>query len=92
MIIDVDITKPSLYRLVYSYVNHSPQLITAEVTVTPEAGDADQQQGSILLTSTYDPMFATVSTFVLYPGRWAISLKIPELDDNIYVVSGVIPS
>lgn len=88
MFVDVDIRKPSLYRLIFRYVNSNPNPVTAEVTVTPETSTDVQQTSTVIFQSTYDPQYVTVSgsgvisTFVLNPGRWTISLKTAE---NIFV-------
>ncbi len=35
VIVDVDIMKPSLYRVVFRYVNNNPNPVTAEIKLTP---------------------------------------------------------
>ena len=93
VLLDVDIRKPSLYRIIYRYVNPNDQTVTGEVTVTPESASADvtQQSSSVSFPSSRRPEFATAatasgisSTFVLNPGRWTFSLKTAK---TIYVVS-----
>ena len=82
--VDVDIRKPSLYRLIFRYVNNNNAPITAEVTVTPETSSDVQQTSTVVFQATNEPRYVTVSgsgvisTFVLNPGRWTISLKSPE--------------
>ena len=80
----VDIKKPSLYRLIFRYVNTNPDSVTADITVTPEAATDVQQSSTVLFNPSYEPAHVTVSgsgiisTFVLNPGTWTISLKTPE--------------
>ncbi|CAH1775060.1 unnamed protein product, partial [Owenia fusiformis] len=84
VLVDVDITKPSLYRLVFRYVSRNSAPITAEVTVTPDTSVDAEQSSSVTFESTYSPQFVTVAgtggiaTFVLNPGRWSISVKTAE--------------
>ena len=90
MLVDVDIAKPSLYRLIFRFVNPTENRITADVTLTPEASTDVQQTSTVVFQPSPNPQFVTVSgsgivsTFVLNPGRWSISLKTTE---QLYVVS-----
>jgi laminin alpha 3/5 len=91
IVVDVKITKPSLYRLVFYYVNLNSNNVLADITVTPEASSDVQQTSTVVFAPTSKPQFVTVSgaglpatAFVLNPGQWTISLKAPE---NLLVVS-----
>ena len=86
---DVDIDKPSLYRLVFKFVNPEWTSVTADVTLTPQTSTDVQQTSTVVFPPTKQPEHVTVSgagvvsTFVLNPGRWSISLKTSE---TLYVV------
>lgn len=82
VLVDVDVRKPSLYRIVYRYINPTDQPVTANVVVTPESSSTELQQTSrVLFAPTRQPQFvtvsegSTVSTFVLNPGQWTFALK-----------------
>ena len=79
----MDVERPSLYRIVFRYINPSLESITADVNAQPEAGSTDVEQTStvVLAPTGRVPAFVTVgsgivSSFVLNPGRWTISLKV----------------
>ncbi len=87
------VTKPSLYRLLFSYVNLNENNVVADITVTPETSTDVQQTSNVVFAPTAKPQFVTVSgagvpptPFVLNPGHWTISLKAPE---NLLVVSNL---
>ena len=89
--IDVDVRKPSLYRIVYRYVNPTDRPILADVTVTPESTSSELPQSSrVVFASTRQPQFVTasegsvLSTFVLNPGLWTFALNTPA---GVLVVS-----
>lgn len=91
MLVDVEIRKPSLYRIIYRYINPTDRTVTADVTVTPESSATElPQSGRVAFAPTRQPQFVTVaaglvlSTFVLNPGLWTFSLKTPA---GVYVVS-----
>jgi len=80
----VNVQKPGLYRIIYRYVNPTPDDVTADVTVTPEAsGDVTQTSHVTFEPTTRrtGPQFTTVSTgsivttFVLNPGPLSVALK-----------------
>ena len=86
VLVDVDIQKPSLYRLIFRYVSRNVGSVTAEVTITPMTSTDVQQTSTVVFQPAFHPEFVTVSgtgAFVLNPGRWTISLKTPE---SIFVV------
>lgn len=82
--VDVDIRKPSLYRIVYRFVNPSDHSIAAEVLAVPESSSDTPQTKPVTFPTARQPELVTVSSggvnsaFVLNPGRWSISLKVPE--------------
>ena len=96
----MDVERPSLYRIVYRYVNPALESITADVTAQPEPGSTDVEQTSTVVFAPTGrvPTHVTVgfasgivSSFVLNPGRWTISLKVPQdLPDRLLVVSNFI--
>ena len=82
---DVDISKASLYKIIFHYHNPGFDQINADVTVTPENSLEATQSGNIILPSTNRPKHQSVlNQFVLNSGRWTISLKTPQ---RLYVVS-----
>ena len=87
---DIEINKPSLYRLIYRFVNLNEQSITGEVNFKPESAFDIEQKSEVMFLPTRDPMFASVgnsgglSTFVLNPGVWTVSIK---ADESVFLVS-----
>jgi laminin alpha 3/5 len=88
-LVDVDVSKPSLYRLIFRYVNPTDDRIMADVSVIPGSSSDVEQNSQVAFEPSMIPQFVTVSggglvsTFVLNPGRWSISLKTAE---KLYVV------
>lgn len=89
MLVDVDIEQPSLYRLIFRFINPTGRSVTADVVLDPQASADVQQTSTVVFEATDRPQFVTVSgggiisTFVLNPGLWTISL---QSDEPIYVV------
>ncbi|ESO94906.1 hypothetical protein LOTGIDRAFT_144813 [Lottia gigantea] len=85
VLLDVEITKPSLYRMLYRFVNRNDQTVTATVTLKPESPQQITQSSQVLFKPTETPDFVNVgnggaqSTFVLNPGRWSISTTSPDI-------------
>ena len=84
MQLEVNIRIPSLYRIIYRYVNRNENPVRGDVTLTPNSPNDNIQMGEILFLQTLEPKFATVtsgavSSFVLNPGRWTISTKVPNI-------------
>lgn len=80
---EVDIRIPSLYQIIYRYVNRNDSPVRGDITLTPDSPTDVVQRGEIVFRPTVDPKFTrvtsgTVSTFVLNPGRWTISTKVPN--------------
>lgn len=90
---DVEIKKPSLYRIIYRFVNPTDRSVTAVVTAIPKLSGETQESKPVTFPPSRQPQFVTVSgggttsAFVLNPGDWSISLKTAE---NILVVSLII--
>ncbi|KAL3869382.1 hypothetical protein ACJMK2_042067 [Sinanodonta woodiana] len=86
--LDIEITKPSLYRVVYHFVNRNDRPVRGEVTFTPDSFGDIKQKSEISFPPTDQPAFRTVGdssghhTFVLNPGRWSVSLK---ADNSIFL-------
>ncbi|XP_013408769.1 laminin subunit alpha isoform X2 [Lingula anatina] len=86
VIVDASLTKSSLYRIIYRYVNRGPSDITADIVVTPQLETSTDviQSNQVVFKPTTIPALATagsdgtIATFVLNRGRWAISLKTSE--------------
>ena len=87
---DIEINKPSLYRLVYRFVNLNEEPVNGEVMFKPQSTFDIEQKSSVMFLPTSDPAFASVgnngglSTFVLNPGVWAISI---DADASVFLVS-----
>jgi len=91
VLIDVDVRKPSLYRIIYRYINPTDRPVTADIAVTPETSSSELPQTSrVVFNPTRQPQFVTASegsvltTFVLNPGVWTFALKTPS---GVFVVS-----
>ena len=81
VIIDLTITKPSLYRIIYRYLNNKDETITGEVMLKPRSDDSSPQSSQVIFQPNTNPSFVTVGTegtqydFVLDPGQWMVLLK-----------------
>ncbi|XP_071119471.1 laminin subunit alpha-like [Haliotis cracherodii] len=84
VVLDIYINKPSLYQIIYRYINRNDNTVKGEVTLSPDISTDIEQSSEIVLLPNRDPAFskvgstATGSTFVLNPGRWRISTKVPD--------------
>ena len=83
---DLTITRPSLYRVIYRYINLNTQTIKGEVTLTPDSSNEVIQKSEVLFLPSEQPRFVTVGSneagvydFVLNPGRWMISVETPDI-------------
>jgi len=84
VLVDVDVSRPGLYRIVYRYVNPGDD-VTGDVTVTSSEGsdDVTQQSQVTLVGGAIEPLFTSasqggvVTTFVLNPGPLTVGLKCP---------------
>ncbi|KAK6179097.1 hypothetical protein SNE40_011531 [Patella caerulea] len=83
--LDVEITKPSLFRMIYRYVNRNANSVKGTITLTPESTRESVQTSEVHFASTQTPEFVNVgpvgseATFVLNPGRWTISTSSPDI-------------
>jgi len=90
VLVNVDVAKPGLYRIVYRYVNPTGDDVTGDVTVTPETGSDDAQSSHVTLEAAGEPQLVSasqggvVTTFVLNPGPVSVALKCPP---GVLVVS-----
>lgn len=88
--VDVNVAKPSLYRIIFRYVNPTDNRIVADVSLLPATSVDIEQTSEVIFEPSMDPEFVTVAgggvstTFVLNPGKWTVSLKTKE---QLYVVS-----
>ncbi|CAL1548003.1 unnamed protein product [Lymnaea stagnalis] len=85
--LDVNIRNPSLYKIIYRFINRQDNPVKGTVTLTPDAPTDITQTGEITFVPTRDPKFSTVSSgsvqsFVLNPGQWTVSTNVP---DNIFL-------
>ncbi|PVD23436.1 hypothetical protein C0Q70_16705 [Pomacea canaliculata] len=84
VLLDVNIRIPSLYQIIYHYVSRNDNPIRGDITLTPDSPTDVAQHGEIIFLPTFDPKFAKVtsggvSSFVLNPGRWTVSTKVPNI-------------
>ena len=90
VLVNVDVAKPGLYRVIYRYVNPTGDDVTGDVTVTPEASGDVTQSSHVTLEAASEPQFVSasqggvVTTFVLNPGPVTVSLECPP---GVLVVS-----
>lgn len=80
----MNIRIPSLYQIIYHYVSRNDNPIRGDITLTPDSPTDVAQHGEIVFLPTFDPKFAKVtsggvSSFVLNPGRWTVSTKVPNI-------------
>ena len=86
---DVSINKPSLYRLFYRYVNRNDEAVMGEVMFDPESDLEISQTSKVTFKPSINPTFVDVgnsgglTSFVLNPGKWTISIK---TDESVFLV------
>ncbi|XP_071808051.1 laminin subunit alpha-like isoform X2 [Asterias amurensis] len=85
VIIQIEVTSPSLYHLVLHYVYRGESSVRGTITVTPsDPSLGSEQSSSILFTPGRSPQLVTVegggviSPFVLNPGVWTVTIEAPE--------------
>ncbi|XP_017881365.1 laminin subunit alpha [Ceratina calcarata] len=82
IILNVNIQKSSLYRMVLRYVNPNNEPILGTITITPENPSEVEQVFKVNFKPTVKPSFVTVagpqgnlpSPMVMNPGHWSISI------------------
>ncbi|XP_014673412.1 PREDICTED: laminin subunit alpha-like [Priapulus caudatus] len=93
VLMDIEVDKPSLYLIVYHYVNRGSKTINGQVIVTSEYDDETTtvQKGTLELLPSTQPSFTSVKVggtdypFVLDPGRWTVTTSIPDLVDAVFL-------
>jgi len=80
VVFDIDITRPTLFRLVYHFVNRNRPTVNGEVTITSGNPDIQPQTATVFFAATNgQTAFATADTPVyLTTGRYSVSLKSPQ--------------
>ncbi|RUS82429.1 hypothetical protein EGW08_009817 [Elysia chlorotica] len=83
VLVDVKIRLPGLYQIIYRYVNKEGNTVKGTVVLTPESVTDPTQEGNVNFVPKDRPSFTTVTSgsvqaFILNPGRWTISTKVPE--------------
>jgi len=74
--ITIDVDKPSVFRLIFRYMNRNLETVNADVLVTPDDPQQDEQVDMLSFPPTEEPDFLTTDTsFVLNPARWTVTLK-----------------
>ncbi|XP_061192514.1 laminin subunit alpha-like [Saccostrea echinata] len=81
---DIEIKKPSLYRLIFRYVNVNDKVLRGQVMLKPQNPTDVTQNSEVFFQVATDPMFVTVGSgrdyeFVLNPGRWKVSISSPDI-------------
>jgi laminin alpha 3/5 len=81
---EIVIKKPSLYRLIYRYVNVNDKVLRGQVTFKPQNPTDNMQNSEVFFQVANEPMFVTVGSgrdyeFVLNPGRWKVSISSPDI-------------
>ncbi|CAL7933589.1 unnamed protein product [Xylocopa violacea] len=82
IILNVNIQKSSLYRMVLKYVNPNNEPILGTIIITPENPSEVEQEFKVNFKPTVKPSFVTVagpqgnlpSPMVMNPGHWSISI------------------
>ncbi|KAL1517260.1 hypothetical protein ABEB36_001047 [Hypothenemus hampei] len=83
---DINIIKPSLYRMVLRFVNPNPYTVIGTIRVTPDNPNDNDQYLKVQFKSSSEPIFTTVSgetgnipsPLVLNPGKWEISINVND--------------
>ncbi|GFS13654.1 laminin subunit alpha, partial [Elysia marginata] len=83
VLLDVNIRIPSLYQIIYRYINRGGNPFKGTVVLTPDSVTENTQEGEVNFLKKDEPSFVDVTSggiqaFVLNPGRWRISTKVPE--------------
>ncbi|XP_074042767.1 laminin subunit alpha [Leptinotarsa decemlineata] len=81
---DIYISKPSLYRMVFRFVNQNPYTVIGGVRIIPDNPNDIEQYIQVQFRNTSQPAFVTVSgetgntpkPFVMNPGRWSVSINV----------------
>lgn len=83
---NIHINKPSLYRMVFRFVNKNPHTVIGLISITSDNPTDAEQDLKVQFRNTSGPEFVTVSgesgntpsPFVMNPGWWTISIKVNE--------------
>ncbi|XP_052778102.1 laminin subunit alpha-like [Mya arenaria] len=79
--VDIKINKPSLYRLLFHYVNLNEQSVNGEIILNPKSPRETQQTSDIAFAPSQQPAFTDagnlggLNNFVLNPGEWTVQIK-----------------
>ncbi|XP_017779043.1 PREDICTED: laminin subunit alpha isoform X2 [Nicrophorus vespilloides] len=82
VILEINIYKPSLYRMVIRYVNKHAEAVTGTIKIIPDNPQNAEQKHSVIFKSSEQPSFETVSMgnipnlFVMDTGKWNVSITI----------------
>lgn len=79
VVIEVDVTRTTLFQIVYRFVNRNPDTVTAEVSVKSPLSEEEQNPTVYFPSTGGKPAFVMAGTPVyLTSGRWLVSLKSPR--------------
>ncbi|CAD6197231.1 unnamed protein product [Caenorhabditis auriculariae] len=80
ILLDVDVNKASVYRLLFRYVNPTSVPVTATIAVAPRFTQTNdvEQSTKVTFPPSSDPAFKEITVegkpFVLNPGKWTVSI------------------
>ncbi|CAG9836790.1 unnamed protein product [Diabrotica balteata] len=83
---EINIVKPSLYRMVFRFVNPNPYTVIGSIRIVPENPNDNDQVMQVQFRNTSQPAFVTVAgesgniakSFVINPGRWSVYININQ--------------
>ncbi|XP_057663543.1 laminin subunit alpha [Diorhabda carinulata] len=83
---EINIIKPSLYRMVFRFVNPNPYTVIGGIRIVPENPSDIEQYIPVQFRNSSQPAFVTVSgdtgniakPFVMNPGRWTVIININQ--------------
>lgn len=89
---EIYLFKPSLYRMVFRFVNPNPNTVIGGIRIIPDNPNDIDQYIKVQFRNTSEPAFVTVSgetgdtpqPFVMNPGRWHVSINVNQ---TVFLVS-----
>lgn len=86
VLMDIYVEKPSLYQIIFHYLNFGGENVIGTITFTPEGFSDIQQSSDMIFETTNKPKLMrvagkqglTAAPFVLNPGRWTVSIRVEK--------------
>ncbi|KAL3275284.1 hypothetical protein HHI36_020052 [Cryptolaemus montrouzieri] len=83
---EIYISKSSLYLMILKYVNKNRETVIGTIRIIPESYYEIEQKQQVQFKESHQPAFITVSgasgstptPFVINPGKWTVSIKVPK--------------